>query len=548
MSTECSQSLLSRLPLEILVLSLTLCGAKSLTACSATCRWLRHIILNTPEISYLIELDVRGYMDNPSSRLSTTQKIAELRRWDRQWSKLEFASDTGTYITCLDERFLFDFNAGIYAYTTYLLPLPFDTQFHFHFLDVSAPHMLEMLTIIEGKECGRSWSAHAEGQLLDFFIDVGQDVLFFVLKVEQAHTIHIRVLSTGQERNTPITVLVHEEEPTGCFFDVRRHLLLFGLVPSSSNNRHHPLTDSHVINWHTGEIVSRLRGMHTCEAAFLDDTKIVTICRHEMQPLVGLHGGMKTEASLRVYEFKEDGHSTQPLLQCSLLLPPFNPHESFIFKLSTGSTSVTKPDDRLPFLTSPSAPFLVVVAITSNAEFYTFNGTVRICMVSDSLVALCNKMVPILSLSEGESIESTPWEEWGPSLTRCTQSSAWYTSDRDVHGLRMPCESPLSADTVDEITGVIMTARAEDYKIVLFDFNQTAIERELINKGSEGTEWRYVDYETTLQIDCFKDLIVTRLPFRFALSDQTVLMGGIIFDGVHMVLEEETVSLASMER
>ncbi|KAG8994139.1 hypothetical protein FRB93_001670 [Tulasnella sp. JGI-2019a] len=184
MSTECTQSLLSRLPLEILVLSLTLCGARSLTVCSATCRWLRHIILNTPEISYQIELDVRGYVDNPSLRLSTAQKMAELRRWDRRWSELEFASDTGTYITCLDDRFLFDFNAGIYAYTTYLLP--FDYLFHFHILDVSAPHLLEMSTVTEGKECGISWSAYARGQLLNFFIDVGQDVLFFLLKVEQA--------------------------------------------------------------------------------------------------------------------------------------------------------------------------------------------------------------------------------------------------------------------------------------------------------------------------------------------------------------------------
>ncbi|KAG8994138.1 hypothetical protein FRB95_001370 [Tulasnella sp. JGI-2019a] len=285
----------------------------------------------------------------------------------------------------------------------------------------------------------------------------------------------------------------------------------------------------------------RLRGMHTFEAAFLDNTKIMMICRHDMRPEARFKDGMEREASLRVYEFKEDGHATQPVLKCSLLLPSFNPHESFFFNISTGVISVPKPDDRHTFLTSPSAPFLVVVAITSNAESYTFNGTVRICMVSDSFLALCNGKAPILSF-EGEHRESIPWEEWGPSLTRCTQNSALYTSDsnRDVHGLRMPCESPLSADTIDEITGVIMThPGVEDYRIVLFDFNQMAIERELINIGSGDTAWRYVDYETTLEIDCFREPIVSRLPFRFALLDHTVLMGGIIFDGVHIVLEEE---------
>lgn len=190
-----------------------------------------------------------------------------------------------------------------------------------------------------------------------------------------------------------------------------------------------------------------------------------------------------------------------------------------------------------------------MVAITLDGNFYPFHGTVRFCTLSDLLLGLCK---PALDDEEEEEESAViPWAEWGPSRTRCTVTSAWYQSDRDLHGLRMPCESSGSATGRDEATGVAVGQDVTnafpndteyDYRIVMFDFNQMAIARDRCNEGLDGTHWQTTDYETTLVIECFRDPIVSRLPFRFAQSERTVLMGGILYDGVNLVLEEEDAS------
>ncbi|KAG8890154.1 hypothetical protein FRB98_000882 [Tulasnella sp. 332] len=539
MSIECSHSLLERLPLEILVLTLTLCEAKSLISCSSTCQWLRCIIYDTEELVYSIELNVRGYVDNPSSTLSTIQKMRELKLRDERWSKLEFASKDGTYISCTHDRFLFDFNAGVYAYT------PSSASFSFHFVDASAstPHpILEKIPLLPPSEdpegVVRSWGIeNAEGsELVDFFIDVGQDLLIYVSKSTGRHIslppydLHFHTLSTGYERRPPIHLNGHlEAERPDCVFDIRGHLLLLRLISSLDGSK--PLSPIYVINWHADKCKTILDDSGDdkkhLDVIFLNDSRLLTLYGHKR----------RTESSLRIYEINEHDKKS-PHLVCSLDLPTLKPYETFSFKLSTGATSIpTTSNNRQPFLTS-DASFIIVVAIIPDANFYLVQRTVRLCLVSDSLLGLCTP-TPL----DTAHLESTPWAEWGPSRTRCTVTSAWYHSDRHIHGLRMPCESSQSAVGWDEATGIAVNMLSplltDTYKIVMFDFNQMAIARDRSNKGSDGTRWQTIDYETTLMIDCFTDPIITRLPFRFALSEHDALMGGILYDGLHLVLEEE---------
>jgi F-box domain len=88
-------SKLFTLSTEILVEILYLLQARDIIACSKTCRHLATVVLDQPNLQYIVSRHCAYVEDDDPPPSTTTDRLERLRRWEESWKNLDTMAPSG---------------------------------------------------------------------------------------------------------------------------------------------------------------------------------------------------------------------------------------------------------------------------------------------------------------------------------------------------------------------------------------------------------------------------------------------------------------------
>jgi len=172
------------LPNELIIAIATRLDATSLVRFESTCKALRDLVSQTPDLKYVLVLAAHGLCDGPPSPITPASRLERVKAYDEAWRTFSWSEH-------LILELPYPHQAPYVSGDTLVLPVHEMEGVIRSFIMQSIPSPLRGVS-------GRQWRIDFDFSVEPFVIDATQDLLVAVLG-HDSKNIFLFALSTGQQ-------------------------------------------------------------------------------------------------------------------------------------------------------------------------------------------------------------------------------------------------------------------------------------------------------------------------------------------------------------
>ncbi|KAL6299410.1 hypothetical protein BKA93DRAFT_829888 [Sparassis latifolia] len=556
------ESLFLELPSELIVVILSFLPLSDLVACRRTNKLLDSTIESSVVLQYLIELQVAGAVDNPSSSLPVSDRLRVLKARESAWEQIECTNVTSIRVD-FNPSSIYDLTGGVFLLGESLYE-PFARTFR----ETDALRWLRLSRASGDKPTLSPWfKIDLEASILDVGLAVEEhDLIAVVTQAIQLQTrtvvfdVHLLQIATGEchPRAAHPAIRVSEVpifagqcsvsvEIVGDMLAILMNFpYLQGVQPQRPG-------EFHMFDWLTGRQTLSRSGGHVQYLAFVflsRDVVALTNC---------------TENSLELCYIGDTLSNDSPDPQrletvCRLALPRLAP-VAFIRQVlcrsepnPSGCDSTFGNNDGSPFRPDPKDSVVIFNFFIRVGEIVGRVYTLSLIMHRSALLAWLPPRPPKVSHSDAVSedllpgdtddasrrglhaeLSTVPWAVWGPPATRwlngMSPNNRWITTTCGQRHVAVGHDMP--------------------FQISILNFNQLSLRRfiaqhphseALLSVTRERTEptngetvlIHAVHEPSTLFLEVFEEVVVSCLPYL-----STTTIGE--YDYANVLLDEDRI-------
>ncbi|KAL6306507.1 hypothetical protein BKA93DRAFT_729237 [Sparassis latifolia] len=396
-----------KLPSEILIAILKYLDFKELLKCNLICKTFRHIVAQSLELQYIIELAADGMVDGPPGRMTTADRLHLLLDRRRRWRTLDWTKKT--LVSVPGPCQAYELVGGVFAKSMSVSNLVGSR----HFIATWLPTRSEPAISIMRDDLGIATR--------DFAIDPSQDLIAFVDADDNSPNrgfllkIQFRTISTNkahpQARSTEVRAPIPfslgssfvqiVDDIVGMFFWVHGP----GLI---------------IWNWMTGEILVYCIGFDlpagTWDFAFLSNRAFM---------LTATAGS----GSVEIFSFSGHTRSRVPTHVAKLNLPRLKHGQEPHHFSSHSGPFVHGPIAGKPFETAREARVHLL-----SLHYGQRGPQIHLFVQNKFFLSLIPENI---GSGENWACVERPWESWGPANTRFMEHNVQFQWLRYVHGQRV---------------------------------------------------------------------------------------------------------------
>ncbi|OBZ68672.1 hypothetical protein A0H81_11045 [Grifola frondosa] len=395
--------MISKLPQEILIYVLSYLSFVDILTCRRVNHFFNNVILHSAFLEYLIELQSSGYEDNPSSKLTVSEKVSLLRATEAAWKLLIFGRATSIRFTSFKPSSLYDFTGGVLM----LGEAPENPMSHW----TQALRWIQLSSIYQRNHDDIDWNridVHAE--IIDFGLAVQEHDLAAIAtyNVESDGltvfvNLHLIQISKGTPHplaseavlritEAPIAVIHH------CFISIEIIGDTLGIILTFISADFHERTEVYFYDWKSGKKIASRDTPPETYFSFVFISQDMLSCPAVPKIAWSYVASAQPSLILDLPQLSNGYHVTQIMCRSEP-----KPYASFDYTSPLNCTTPFQPN-------GSDAVVLFDIHITHPFNIHDFFTLV---VHRSSLLALLDDMPTTMP-----STLSVPWSIWGPKICR----------------------------------------------------------------------------------------------------------------------------------
>ncbi|KAJ7068223.1 hypothetical protein C8F01DRAFT_1117338 [Mycena amicta] len=392
--------MLDHLPPEIIVSLCSWLAAASVTRLSHVSRRCNRIIQQSSAVQYALNLELAGLcnLQNSSFEQTSASRLDALRAYRESWKNLNPKAHPNPTRVRLTGRY-WELLGNVFA--------TYNSDHGFSFQRV--PCSLRKIPF-------EHWELPVfPGHLVDFSMDLSQDLLVVVEVASMKLAIHLLSMKTGQPHPAArLPRLAREIQdhvpPTFDFFQIRISGSYVGLMTELEAGHEVASLELFVWEWRTGVLKKYLNSPALTSFAFLDNARIIISVFAHVDPWLD-----HLAPQLRILDIDGPIHDMHGCF--TFCLPLLDTADAEMLILTEPAPAWSTETTRESAFTASHADRLFVVSLHGLDEDDQEFGPLQ-----DPTFLLCFRLSAILDAMgqrrEPDQEPNLAWSEWGPHSTR----------------------------------------------------------------------------------------------------------------------------------